>query len=253
MTGRPDPAADGDAGRRAVRGPARSGPAWHRLTQDRLALTGLVLAVLVTAGLVSVAAKVTADSPAFASASTTPAPHGTDEPAAGDDSQLVHAETRGAEAGEVLGRVSTPDRALTEVGDAREFVLEMDVYFAPGSADLLPRALVDLGHVAQRVQRAGQESLVVQAGRIHNVPRQQRVGHGPPLVAGDPNLPIVDAHTMQLWRQRADAVVASLAPLLPGVDVQVGEMETLTSIEHLALGAAAEETADWRVVITAAP
>ncbi|GAB2688617.1 OmpA family protein [Thalassiella azotivora] len=132
----------------------------------------------------------------------------------------------------VLGRIGTPDGALTSVAEGEEFVLAADVYFAFDSADLQPRAAEDLQRVVAQVRENGTTSLLV-------------TGHTDSV--GD------DAYNDDLSLRRAQAVAAALTGALPEVAVSAegrGEREPVVD-ESQAPDVDAARAANRRVEITA--
>lgn len=133
---------------------------------------------------------------------------------------------------DVVPRVATLDGGLQTEGEA-DFTLASDVYFAFGSADLLPQATADLQALATRAQEAAVEALVV-------------VGHTDAV--GD------DASNQALSEARAASVVAALGPLLPGVTLTAeGRGETEPVAEETRDGADFPEGRALNRRVTVAP
>lgn len=174
-------------------------------------------------------------------AGTTPAgtsgiPLGSGGPGEGEvvavEGEVVEIE---GEVADILERFANSDGALTteETAEAPRFTLAADVYFAFGSAQLEPRAVADLGQVAEDVRASGTTALVV-------------VGHTDGV--GE------DADNQLLSEARAQAVAAALGGPLPGVTIRAegrGEAEPIAPETVDGQDNPAGRALNRRVVITA--
>lgn len=133
---------------------------------------------------------------------------------------------------DVVPRTGSIDGALVSEGSS-EFTLASDVYFAFDSAALEPRATEDLQQVAEAVQEAGVNELLV-------------VGHTDSV--GD------DAYNQTLSEARATAVRDVLTSLLPGATVLAeGRGESEPVAEETRDGAPSPEGQALNRRVTVAP